>query len=357
MSTAIVSNESLPKQVSYKDAFVMPAKSRSKTGVKPDKKVMTPDGRIRSFEELGVSTKTVIAVTNLRIHLDVFYSYVPIVDFTPQEKRRGRKKRIVIETPVHRLPFGSVIMVQRRRDFRGTVLKSKSRKNNTYFLHSVTVVMALNDNKMVNIKVSANGKFQITGCKENAHYEQAIVALYHNLIQIQEYTGMESFYMVEDNTLIRTERTDLPVKATFNTVMQNMDFNIGFAIDRNKLDRFINTHTDFCSIFEGSLTTEVNIKIKALQTTDSELHQIQYHPSTQQLTRSMVPYQFYCDLLNEKERKKEITKVRYHTLLSFGSGSIIMSSRGPEMKRVFYEFVNILLENRKAFEDTSCFKL
>ena len=353
MSTVAVS----PTTISYKDAFVMPAKTRSKSGVKPDKRIMTPDGRLRSFEELGVSTKTVIAVTNLRVHLDVFYSYVPIVDFTPQEKRRGRKKRIVIETPIHRLPFGSVIMVQRRRDFRGTVLKSKSRKNNTYFLHSVTVVMALHNNKMVNIKVSANGKFQITGCKENAHYEQAIVALHQNLVQIQEYTGMESFYMIEDDTLLRTSRTDLPVKATFNTVMQNMDFNIGFPICRNSLDTFINTHTEYCSIFEGSLTTEVNIKVKAQQNTETELQQIQYHPATGQLTHSMVPYHFYCDLLNEKERKKETKKERYHTYLLFSSGSVIMSSRGPDMQRVFYEFVDMLLKNRKHFEDKSQFKL
>ncbi len=355
MSTATVSINS--PEPSFKDAFIMPAKSRSKSGIKPDKKILTPDGRIRSFEELGVSTKTVIAVTNLRVHLDVFYAYVPIVDFTPQEKRRGRKKRIVIETPVHRLPFGSVIMVQRRRDFRGTVLKSKSRKNNTYFLHSVTVVMALHNNKMVNIKVSANGKFQITGCKENAHYEQAIVALYQNLIQIQEYTGMESFYMVEDDTLQRTTRTDLPIKATFNTVMQNMDFNIGFPICRNRLDTFINQHTDFCSIFEGSINTEVNIKAPAQQSTDIELEQIQYHPSNVQLTRVKVPYHFYCDLLNEKERKKETRKERYHTFLAFSSGSIIMSSRGPDMQRIFYQFIDILIQNRKQFEDTSQFKL
>jgi hypothetical protein len=210
---------------------------------------------------------------------------------------------------------------------------------------------------MVNVKVSANGKFQITGCKENNHYEQAIMGLFQNLQQIQEYTGIESYYMVEDDNVTRSSRTDLPVKATFNTVMQNMDFNIGFPIDRNKLDTFINTHTNFCSIFEGSINTEVNAKIKAQDTLESELPQIHYHPSTGQLTRCMAPYRFYCDLLNEKERKKETRKDRYHTFLIFSSGSVIMSSRGTDMERVFYYFVDLLLQNRKHFEDTSLFKL
>lgn len=328
----------------------------TRSGGKPDKRILTPDGKIRSFEELGVSTKTVIAVTNIRINLDVFYNYVPIVDFTPQEKRRGRKKRINIETPVHILPFGSVIMVQRRRDFRGTVLKTKSRKNNTYFLHSVTIVMSLNNNKFVNVKVSANGKFQITGCKENEHYEQTIIALFQNLQYINDCTGEQSYSLAAEPGSSSTSGTGSSsnvVKAVFNTVMQNMDFNIGFAICRNRLDSFINQHTNFCSIFEGSINTEVNIKVPTKQSMEIDLHQIRYDPASKVLTREKVPYNFYCDQLNEKERRKETRKERYHTFLVFASGSVIMSSRGPDMQRVFYEFINILLNNKKQFEDAS----
>jgi hypothetical protein len=314
-----------------------------------DKKILSPSGILRTFEDMGVSTKTVIAVTNIRINLDLFYNYVPIVDFIPQEKRRGRKKKINIEVPVYKLPFGSIVMIQRRRDFRGTVVKTKSRKNNTYFLHSVSIIMSLNDNKFVNVKVSANGKFQITGCKENLHNEQTIIALFNNLQKINEYTG-ESSYNIEVNP----EET-LPnnnVRAIFNVVMQNTDFNIGFRIYRNKLDSFINKHTNFCSIFEGSINTEVNIKVPIKETEEVELlSQIQYNPYTQELSREKVPYYFYCDLLNKKEKKKEIRKERHHTFLVFASGSVIMSSRGADMERAFYHFIDILLKNKESFED------
>jgi hypothetical protein len=333
--------------------------------VKPDdkshKRILTPTGEIRKFEEIGISTKTIIAVTNIRVNMDLFYKYIPITDYTPIEKKRGRKKRIIVEQIVPTLPFGSVVTVQRRRDIRGTVFKSKSKKNNTYFLHSITIVMSLHHNKFVNIKVSTNGKFQITGCKTNEHYELSMIGLVQNLERIKEYTGEES-YSLTDVSPSEPSSSRRDIKVIFNTVMQNMDFNIGFPICRNKLDTFINQHTEFCSIFEGSINTEVNIKVPIIPVKEIDLHHITFNTQDgcrdkegvelYTLYRDTVPYQLYCDLLNEKERKKEVTKERYHTFLVFASGSVIMSSRGPDMKRVFYEFIHILLQHRRHFEET-----
>ena len=51
-----------------------------------------------------------------------------------------------------------------------------------------------------------------------------------------------------------------------------------------------------------------------------------------------------------KEKKKYSKKENHHTFLVFASGSIIMSSQGPDMKRAFYELINILLDNREEIE-------
>ena len=83
------------------------------------------------------------------------------------------------------------------------------------------------------------------------------------------------------------------------------------------------------------------------------LLQIKYNHETNEILKENVPYTLYCNLLNEKERKKETRKERNHTFLVFASGSIIMSSRGSDMSRVFYDFINILILNRKQFEDIS----
>ena len=55
---------------------------------------------------------------------------------------------------------------------------------------------------------------------------------------------------------------------------------------------------------------------------------------------------------NKKEdNKKEGNKEKHHTFLIFASGSIIMSSRGPDMKRVFNKLINTLIDNKHKFED------
>jgi hypothetical protein len=142
------------------------------------------------------------------------------------------------------------------------------------------------------------------------------------------------------------------LEVTFNTVMQNRDFNIGFSICRDKLDYFINTGTQFRSAFEGSISTGVNIKIpkeKALN--EEKMLKITYDLQTEQIQQSEVAYSSYFRTLQEKEKRKEGKKDKHHTFLVFSSGSIIMSSRGSDMKRVYESLVKTMIDNRKHFED------
>jgi len=306
------------------------------------KSIINDKGNVKSFEEICISTKTVIAISNLIIDLEKFYNYIAITDFQPIEKKRGRKKRLVIEQSVKILPVGSIILVQRRREHRGVLLKNKAKRSNTFFLHSVTVVLALENNKFINVKVSSNGKFQITGCKSEKHYIDTMACLFKNMQRIEEMTGERCF---------RFNKSETTLRVVFNTVMQNMDFNIGFNISREKLDRFINTHTEFVSIFEGSISTGVNVKIQSEQINDNELTQLTYDIIDKKIEVEKVPYNNYFNLLEEKEKKKESNKDKHHTFLIFASGSIIMSSRGPDMKRVFHQLINTLLKNKLEFED------
>ena len=55
--------------------------------------------------------------------------------------------------------------------------------------------------------------------------------------------------------------------------------------------------------------------------------------------------------MDEKEKKKENKKEKYHTFLVFHSGSIIQSGSGPEMNSVYTNFVTILNKYRKYFEE------
>jgi TATA-box binding protein (TBP) (component of TFIID and TFIIIB) len=307
------------------------------------KRVVTDDGKLKSFNEIQISTKTVIAITNLKIDLENFFRYLPITDHTPEEKRRGRKKRFTISAPVYNLPYGSVIFAQKKREFRGSFIKDKTKKSEKYFLHSVTIVLALENNKKINVKVSSNGKLQITGCKQESHYINTVAILLEIMKTIEVMTN-EKVYELQGNK----------VTAIFNTVMQNMDFNIGFHICRDKLDNFINRSTDFRSVYEISVSTSgVNIKVPSKESNDQELLAIDYNVENYDITKRQVPYQTYCDLLEEKEKRKESKKEkeRLHTFLVFASGSIIMSSRGSDMDPVYQQLVETLIENRERFMD------
>ena len=147
--------------------------------------------------------------------------------------------------------------------------------------------------------------------------------------------------------------------------MQNLDFNLGFSVYRVKLDRFIHENTNYKSNFEPSVNTSVNIKVKSDTTIDYNLLQITYVPVEQEKTldlvynsniqKSFVSYKDYAELVQpkrKKESKKEIKKKeKYHTFLVFTTGSIIMSSRGPDMERVYSEVIDTLMKNREYFED------
>jgi len=104
------------------------------------------------MSEIDVSTKTIIAISNLKINLEKFYEYIPITPFKPIEKKRGRKKKIAVEQTVDLVPEGSIINVQRKNNFRGVLLKKK-KNTNTYFLHSVTMVLSIEKNKFYYVLV------------------------------------------------------------------------------------------------------------------------------------------------------------------------------------------------------------
>ena len=52
---------------------------------------------------------------------------------------------------------------------------------------------------------------------------------------------------------------------------------------------------------------------------------------------------------------KKLNKDKYHTFLVFYSGSVILSSSGPDTEQVYNEFVNIIRNNTDLFNDKSTY--
>lgn len=290
------------------------------------------------FEDIPVSTKTFIVMTNITIDIDRLFAFLPITEYVIIPKKRGRKKKVAVEDPNKDIPDGSIITIELANKVRGTLTKKKRRKDNTpknYFRNSVTIVMIMGGKK-INFKVSRNGKFQMTGCKQDEHAENCVK-------QIWEYIKDTDIYV----------KGDEPFYAIFEPAMRNIDFSLGFTLDREKLDEFFNRHTDYFSLLETSIGyTGVNIKLRTTRDILSlKLKEIVHDGKWKKPI--YVPYKKYLDNLAPKDRQKKLEKERYSSFLIFSSGRAIHSMQCAETGRnEYYTFINIIKENYKHFVDS-----
>jgi hypothetical protein len=325
------------------------------------------------FDKIEVSTKTIIAISNLTINIEKVFAKLPITSYTIVPKKRGRKSKEITENPNKDIPSGSIITVKCREYVRGVDLKKKksNKRSTKYFRNAITIVMVIG-NKMINFKVSKNGKFQLTGCKNDEHAKKCIQYMWEyiqNMEDVGENVGgpeepeeckdhvqwtWESLYgknyEKEIGDPIYTIRED-HLRVVFLTVMTNIDFNLGFFVNRENLDRYINLETDYISLLETSFGyTGVNIKIPLAKPLDMNLCHLSYKNGKWE--ESLVTYQYYLDMLTDKEQAKEAKKERYNTFLVFHSGNCIHSGMNTRfMRSAYYHFFEIMGECRGFIEE------
>lgn len=302
------------------------------------------------FNNLKYSTKTIIAVTNMQINLELFHQNIPYLEYSFPKKKRGRKKQneevVAHVNKLDYFPIGSIIALQNKQDLKGELPKKKQNdpQKKSFFRNSVTIQMKINHGKFVNGKICSNGKFQITGCSEDRYAYQFIYILYEKMLETAKHIGEDIVTLVKNNIF----KTDYPT-AIINVVMKNINFKIGFKIHREKLDEYIRTNTPYYSLFLSDLHTCVNIKMKSNHHTEEKLDMIVMKSKddveVQKIDFSL--YSMYYDY------NKKLNKDKYHTFLVFYSGSVILSSSGPDTEDVYNEFVKIIRENTELFHDKS----
>ena len=286
------------------------------------------------FEKIVVSTETIIAKTNWKVDITALFNHLETTEYKVIPKKRGRKsKEEKKEEKKETLKDGNIVTLKLGNKLKGVLLKEK-KTSKRFFRNSLTIVMFL-DHKFINFKVSKNGKFQFTGCKSEKHAEESMK-------YIHEYT--------KDTNKIITMDHDIS-SITFITVMTNINFNVGFCIHRENLDEYINIKTKYFSLLETSFGyTGVNIKIPLDQIDNIPIHRIEYKNNEW----VYIPYNYamYFDSLDDREQKKEKSKVRYNTFLVFQSGNIILSSPHKEcMRKTYHEFMNIIQSCKHLIEE------
>jgi TATA-box binding protein (TBP) (component of TFIID and TFIIIB) len=289
----------------------------------------------KKFEDIPVSTKTFIVVSNLCLDIKKLSAFLPITEYIVVPKKRGRKKKTVQTDLNKNIPDGSIITIDPGTGVRGVNLKKKKRKD--WFRNSVTIVMII-DEKKINFKISNNGKFQMTGVKRDSQAELCIKYIWS--------------YIKDTNDIYKLPENE-PLKCMFIPAMRNIDFNLGMIIDREKLDEYFNTQTSYCSLLETSIGyTGVNIKIPVSKPiSELQIKRISYKDGAW-IEPDFVLYGDYLEGLKPRDRLKKLSKDRFNTFLVFHSGKVIMSSMCEEFARdTFYEFVDIIKKNQKVFRE------
>jgi hypothetical protein len=288
------------------------------------------------FDDIKVSTKTIIAKTNMTIDLRKLFDYLPITDYKVNPKKRGRKKKIEqIEEKII-IESGSIITLKYENDVRGVEIKKKKidkKKKSKWFRNSFTVVMII-DNKPINFKVCQNGMMQITGCKFDSQAEDCVKFIW--------------YYIKEQKEIYKFTYGDF-LDIMFIPVMRNIDFSLGFNVDREKLAKYISTQTKYHCLLETSFgytgcnsKVPINIDIRKMK-----IKKLSFVDDNWVEKESI--YDEYLNKLTEKEINKKMNKERFVTFLIFHSGKVIQSSINSEFGRdSYYYFLEII---KSAFDE------
>lgn len=321
------------------------------------------------------STKTIIVFTNIIINIEKFFNFMPVYDLAI-ECKNNRKKRLKdlwhIEDIVDDIPNESIICMKWNNKTRGLVLKTASvvrnfnknkKKRDKYFLNSVTTNMIFKYkqksgeivNKLINIKITKTGRFQLTGCKDD---DLAVRAVQFLLLmkKSQEWTGEELFTLNDKIQNMKIENSLDEVKENgqnneknvymiLQTVMKNRNVHVGMNINRESLDRIINdNYADYISIFDGTTSgAGVNIKILVDENDEEDLTLIGLTQDGKEISRRVLEKDEFTQVKSKKSS--------YHTFLCFKSGSCIHSGKGKHMTATFNKFLELLQEHREEIED------
>tara|TARA_Y100000591_G_C21841091_1_gene705679 strand:- start:1469 stop:2350 length:882 start_codon:yes stop_codon:yes gene_type:complete len=290
---------------------------------------------MKEFKEIPISTRTIIVSTNTVINIEDMYKNLPITEYTVIEKKRGRKKKNFVQHIQNNVSDGSIISVKYQGDIRGVELK-KRKKSSKYFRNAVTIIISVN-NKLINLKISANGKFQVTGCKNFENCRKAIQYLFDIIIKDKDT------YLKEYSNKINI---------VFNNVMTNKDFSVGFTVNRENLDHIINNNTEYNSLLETSFGyTGVNLKMKLDPKIERDFNCLELDIEKGEYRDYTISYSEYIQMLNDKELIKE-NKHRHVTFLIFQSGNVIMSGMNEVFMEKYYNiFCDIIKNNRNQLVD------
>lgn len=268
------------------------------------------------IDDIVISTKTIIATSNCSFDIVKIFQKFP-----------------VSTNPVQ----GSVEVMYYQNEYRGIVYADMNLRKKRSFRNAINIISVVGEGKKINFKLSKNGKFQMTGVKSEDQAVLVVKRFMHDL-----FLHCRPYVTIHDDSS--------EVKIFFHTVMTNIDFPLGFAVDRQKLDDLMNKDTPFHSLLETSFGyTGVNIKFP--------LDKDWWDMKVPVITANVGSMDQWVEVEQSLSSVTVVTpllqnKKKYNTFLVFHSGSVIMSGMTKETMRNHYDlFMSIMKTWRPKIEE------
>lgn len=337
------------------------------------------------FEDLKISTETVMVYSNVTFDFEEIFKGIKVIDIDPP---LTSKKKNIDKKKLH-APYGSIFSVQKGLFIRG-IRMSKSKqywcpvcqltqrtttdqikevhtvvekvvhvKNGLYkieflckkcekifnvkqlgkispFLNQLSISLSIGD-KIIQIMLFAD-KLKLAGNGNFDHALETIMILWEDHIQ-----KIESGWSYTDNS----QRTG-DVKFLFETVMRNLSSKVNFPIDKLKLNKILNDgkYSEYINIcqFENTSATHVNVKILTKPPKDFKFNILVYENAGTSVKVEHSDINIYS---KEKEEKEKC-----NTFIIFSSGQIIIIGRYfLEMKSTYDIFMKLLCEQENKIEE------
>jgi hypothetical protein len=237
-----------------------------------------------------------------------------------------------------------------------------------HFLNQITIVVSTGKQPLLNVMMFRDN-LKFAGCKEiNDAVEGAMILWQDYIFSPKEtsnwisYAKGTTFDPSKKQGSSNTYGTDLwrlkkgatNPRFVFETVMKNVDFRIGWAIERPALNLLMNdekySNNIFMSQYESTGHTNVNIKMYSRKpksfTYDCLIIPLDERCAPKFIQLPDIPYK------SDKKKKKDANTDKYVTFIAFSSSEIILSGRyDKNMEEMYNFFVQTVFKNRKNIEE------
>jgi len=307
--------------------------------------------KIPKFKNLISSTQTVMIYTNVSFNLEKIFKNINISSAkTVLTKRVNNIDKKKVEGN-----YGKIISIQRFDDIRGLDLKKKKKSDKlkstnkvNYFRNQNSIWLCMNKkdgySSLLNIMIFKDS-LKLAGCST---IEQAIEAI---MILWEEY-----IYPNKDMWEIWLPNPTNSVKFLIDIVMRNFSFNLGFNINRIKLNTFMNgeEYKNHVSISQHETTGHSNVNIKMYSDVpknfkfDVLVYDLPENSSSSKI--KLGPY-----FLEEEKniyRKNKKKEKKFNTFIVFSTSEIILSGRYlKNMEEKFNFFCQEVIKKKCSVEE------